>query len=107
MAHIYTLNSSQVTGIFFVCGMIYLALLVAYSKQVYPDNTNLQSQKNAYQNGQQYYMRAMAEEQRNQQSYIGSIDQGTTSSRFVIFDRRGKPIASHQEVFKQIYPHSG
>ncbi|KAI9711147.1 MAG: hypothetical protein M1812_007251 [Candelaria pacifica] len=39
--------------------------------------------------------------------FIGSIDQGTTSSRFLIFDGTGTPVASHQVEFKQIYPHSG
>ena len=39
--------------------------------------------------------------------FIGSIDQGTTSSRFLIFDKRGNPVASHQIEFKQMYPHSG
>ncbi|KZF24834.1 glycerol kinase [Xylona heveae TC161] len=39
--------------------------------------------------------------------YIGSIDQGTTSSRFIIFDATGTPVAMHQLEFEQIYPHSG
>ncbi|KAI9798124.1 MAG: Glycerol kinase [Candelina submexicana] len=39
--------------------------------------------------------------------FIGSIDQGTTSSRFFIFDGTGTPVASHQVEFKQMYPHSG
>lgn len=39
--------------------------------------------------------------------YIGSIDQGTTSSRFFIFDGSGTPVASHQVEFKQMYPQSG
>ncbi|KAI9846002.1 MAG: Glycerol kinase [Sclerophora amabilis] len=39
--------------------------------------------------------------------FIGSIDQGTTSSRFLVFDGTGKPIASHQIPFKQMHPHSG
>ena len=39
--------------------------------------------------------------------FIGSIDQGTTSTRFLIFDGTGSPIASHQMEFKQMYPHSG
>jgi glycerol kinase len=38
---------------------------------------------------------------------IGAIDQGTTSSRFLIFNRQGEPIAQHQEEFRQIYPNSG
>ena len=39
--------------------------------------------------------------------FIGSIDQGTTSTRFLIFDGTGNPIASHQMEFKQMYPQSG
>ncbi|KAF2670093.1 glycerol kinase [Microthyrium microscopicum] len=38
---------------------------------------------------------------------IGAIDQGTTSSRFLIFNRQGEPVAEHQTEFKQIYPNSG
>lgn len=41
------------------------------------------------------------------QFYIGAIDQGTTSSRFIIFDGLGHPVVMHQVEFKQIYPHSG
>ena len=41
------------------------------------------------------------------QWFIGSIDQGTTSTRFLVFDGTGSPIASHQMEFKQMYPHSG
>ncbi|KAK2755984.1 Glycerol kinase [Arachnomyces sp. PD_36] len=39
--------------------------------------------------------------------YIGSIDQGTTSSRFIIFNGLGHRIATHQEEFTQLHPHSG
>lgn len=39
--------------------------------------------------------------------YIGSIDLGTTSARFIIFDGVGQPVASHQHEFKQHYPQSG
>lgn len=39
--------------------------------------------------------------------FVGSIDQGTTSSRFLIFDKSGEPVAVHQEEFKQIYPQPG
>lgn len=46
-------------------------------------------------------------EKKLKQWYIGSIDQGTTSTRFLIFDGTGSPIASHQMEFKQMYPHSG
>ncbi|KAK2741056.1 Glycerol kinase [Myotisia sp. PD_48] len=40
-------------------------------------------------------------------SFVGSIDQGTTSTRFLIFDQEGDIVASHQLEFKQIYPHPG
>jgi glycerol kinase len=39
--------------------------------------------------------------------FVGSIDQGTTSTRFLIFNHEGEPVASHQIEFKQIYPHPG
>ncbi len=39
--------------------------------------------------------------------FVGSIDQGTTSSRFLIFDKSGEPVAVHQEEFRQIYPNPG
>lgn len=39
--------------------------------------------------------------------FVGSIDQGTTSTRFLIFDRTGTPVASHQLEFEQIHPKSG
>lgn len=39
--------------------------------------------------------------------YIGAIDQGTTSTRFIIFDRGGKTIACAQEEHRQIYPKPG
>jgi len=39
--------------------------------------------------------------------YIGAIDQGTTSTRFIIFDRAGETIASAQMEHRQIYPQPG
>ncbi|CAG8691644.1 7078_t:CDS:2 [Gigaspora margarita] len=40
-------------------------------------------------------------------SYVGAIDQGTTSSRFLIFDETGKYVAIHQLEFPQHYPRPG
>nr|CAG8489326.1 6585_t:CDS:2 [Entrophospora candida]CAG8621079.1 6412_t:CDS:2 [Entrophospora candida] len=40
-------------------------------------------------------------------TFIGSIDQGTTSSRFLIFDEHGDLICSHQMEFPQHYPRPG
>lgn len=39
--------------------------------------------------------------------FTAAVDQGTTSSRFLIFDSAGIPKTSHQEEFPQIYPNSG
>ncbi|KAL3489357.1 FGGY family of carbohydrate kinase [Aspergillus germanicus] len=39
--------------------------------------------------------------------FIGAIDQGTTSTRFIIFDCTGNPIAKYQSEFRQIHEHSG
>ncbi|KXH69687.1 glycerol kinase [Colletotrichum salicis] len=39
--------------------------------------------------------------------FVGSIDQGTTSTRFLIFNGLGDPVASHQIEFENHYPHSG
>lgn len=43
----------------------------------------------------------------SEEVFVGSIDQGTTSSRFLIFDKDGEPVAVHQEEFSQIYPNPG
>ncbi len=39
--------------------------------------------------------------------YIGAIDQGTTSTRFMVFDRSGKVVSAAQEEHEQIYPEAG
>ena len=40
-------------------------------------------------------------------SYIGAIDQGTTSTRFIVFDRGGRVVAIAQKEHEQIYPRPG
>jgi len=40
-------------------------------------------------------------------NYIGSIDQGTTSTRFCVFDAAGKIVAAAQKEHEQIYPQAG
>ena len=40
-------------------------------------------------------------------SYIMSLDQGTTSSRCILFDRAGHICASAQREFRQIFPQPG
>jgi glycerol kinase len=39
--------------------------------------------------------------------YILALDQGTTSSRAILFDREGNPHAVAQREFTQLYPRSG
>ncbi|ODP34627.1 glycerol kinase GlpK [Pandoraea sp. ISTKB] len=40
-------------------------------------------------------------------AYILAFDQGTTSSRALLFDRDGHVVATAQKEFRQIYPHPG
>ncbi|KAL6917887.1 hypothetical protein ACHAPO_000307 [Fusarium lateritium] len=47
------------------------------------------------------------EEERQKHWFVGSIDQGTTSTRFLIFNGHGEPVASHQMEFENLYPSSG
>ncbi len=39
--------------------------------------------------------------------YIGAIDQGTTSTRFILFNHQGREVTSHQIEHKQIFPQPG
>lgn len=39
--------------------------------------------------------------------YILAIDQGTTSTRSIIFDRDSRPLATAQRELEQFYPHAG
>ena len=40
-------------------------------------------------------------------AYIGSLDQGTSSTRFMIFDGDGKVVGQHQLEHRQILPQAG
>ena len=39
--------------------------------------------------------------------YVGSLDQGTSSTRFMIFDHAGKVVGQHQLEHRQILPKAG
>ena len=39
--------------------------------------------------------------------YVGAVDQGTTSTRFMIFDQHGSVIAVDQKEHEQIFPKPG
>jgi glycerol kinase len=39
--------------------------------------------------------------------FVGALDQGTTSTRFMIFDQAGRPVARRQLEHRQIYPQAG
>jgi glycerol kinase len=39
--------------------------------------------------------------------YVGAVDQGTTSSRFIIFDHQGRIVGLDQKEHRQIYPKPG
>ncbi len=49
----------------------------------------------------------MTNKNATEQPLILAIDQGTSSSRAIIFDARGTKITTAQEAFPQIYPASG
>ena len=40
-------------------------------------------------------------------AYIGSLDQGTSSTRFMIFDHFGQVVGQHQLEHRQILPQAG
>ena len=40
-------------------------------------------------------------------AYLGAIDQGTTSTRFIVFDRAGRIVSAAQKEHEQIYPKPG
>ena len=40
-------------------------------------------------------------------TYVGAIDQGTTGTRFMVFDHGGEVVASAYEKHEQIYPEPG
>ena len=39
--------------------------------------------------------------------FVGSVDQGTTSTRFMIFDHGGNEVGRHQLEHEQILPKAG
>ncbi len=39
--------------------------------------------------------------------YVGALDQGTTSTRFIIFDRAGSVVVTEQSEHRQIFPRPG
>lgn len=41
------------------------------------------------------------------EQYILALDQGTTSSRAIVFDRKGEIVSTAQKEFRQIYPRAG
>jgi len=40
-------------------------------------------------------------------AYLGALDQGTTSTRFMVFDHAGRIVSQAQEEHEQIYPSAG
>jgi len=40
-------------------------------------------------------------------TYVGAIDQGTTGTRFMVFDHGGQVVANAYETHEQVYPEPG
>ena len=41
------------------------------------------------------------------ETYVAALDQGTTSSRAILFNRKGEIVSRAQHPFRQIYPQPG
>ena len=74
-----------------------------------PKSTHLESASPPTVEHEEHLPRGIQEtdSEKKEKWFIGSIDCGTTSSRFLIFNGEGVPVASHQIEFENIYPHSG
>lgn len=53
------------------------------------------------------HLRASACEALLSVNYIGAIDQGTTSTRFMVFDRAGHVVCAAQKEHQQLFPAPG
>ena len=42
-----------------------------------------------------------------EKKYVMALDQGTTSSRCILFDKKGNILSMAQREFEQIYPQPG
>jgi len=54
-----------------------------------------------------YPVRCKNESKRMTGTYVGSIDQGTTGTRFMLFDHDGAVVANAYERHEQLYPEPG
>ena len=43
----------------------------------------------------------------SEKKYVAAIDQGTTSTRCMLFTKDGRPAGSYQMEHEQIFPHPG
>ncbi|WP_254537968.1 glycerol kinase GlpK [Halomarina litorea] len=43
----------------------------------------------------------------SEDTYVGAVDQGTTGTRFMVFDHGGRVVANAYETHEQIYPEPG
>ena len=46
-------------------------------------------------------------ESRTAKKYVMALDQGTTSSRCILFNKSGEIVSIAQKEFQQIYPSAG
>ncbi|KAK4200846.1 FGGY family of carbohydrate kinase [Triangularia verruculosa] len=76
---------------------------------LYPDHIPTLETPNQHPHHTKHLPRGIDEtpEEQRRHWFVGSIDQGTTSSRFLIFNGEGDPVASHQLEFENLYPKSG
>jgi len=61
----------------------------------------------SYGNGRYESPVFVFQRQMTEKKFVLALDQGTTSSRAILFDREGKPAAQEQMEFRQLFPESG
>jgi glycerol kinase len=73
-----------------------------------PYGTHYRRYRGAYQEGPAfYYSDRRAYNRRMKESYVLALDQGTTSSRAILFNKAGMAIGQHQIAFEQHFPRPG
>ncbi|KAK4933807.1 Glycerol kinase [Elasticomyces elasticus] len=78
-----------------------------HQEQLQQRHLNLNFRPKQEDDGDRALLQEDEEQDHMKRRFIGTIDQGTTSTRFIIFDCTGVPIAKYQTEFRQIHEHPG
>ncbi|KAJ5871668.1 Glycerol kinase [Penicillium soppii] len=78
-----------------------------HQEQSQQQTLNLNYRPKQEDHGDRSLLQPTEDDERMKNRFIGTIDQGTTSTRFIIFDCTGVPIAKYQTEFRQIHENPG